>query len=268
MSSANRQGAGRRPRSIRRQFSVPMLHLGAMGGLARPYDARFDSAHRSTFGRIAQAHHVLTETSSRPPPPGRLGTKTSLVYNQKTMAWNFKLFPSTATRDNVRARIEKHMGGNCVQTHIISHTIQPLEQVNLQLVLDKWLAQSGFNPFGVKKGCWREILDGRTASFVVLTFERILNCIFSGRVSIRPVAVRPIEGRIPKYRCCLNKAGGVHEMVCSPLAPREESGVCLPLSGRVRSCRFPLAEREGYNPKAGEAARLRARIYGNSRKEK
>jgi hypothetical protein len=35
------------------------------------------------------------------------------------------------------------MGGNCLQTHVISHAIQPLEQVNLQLVFDQWLKNTG-----------------------------------------------------------------------------------------------------------------------------
>ncbi|HWY85143.1 MAG TPA: ATP-binding protein [Gemmataceae bacterium] len=58
------------------------------------------------------------------------------------MAWNFQLF-KPAVNNNVRERIEKHMGRNCLDAHIISHEIQPLEQVNLQLVLDKWLEQGG-----------------------------------------------------------------------------------------------------------------------------
>ncbi len=57
------------------------------------------------------------------------------------MAWNFNF--QKPRPDSVLARIEKHMGGNCLQTHIISHAIQPLEQVNLQLILDKWLQKTG-----------------------------------------------------------------------------------------------------------------------------
>src|ERR1043165_618643 len=44
---------------------------------------------------------------------------------------------------SVLARNEKHMGGSCLQTHIIGHVIRPLEQVNLQLVLDRWLQATG-----------------------------------------------------------------------------------------------------------------------------
>src|SRR6185369_10019774 len=63
------------------------------------------------------------------------------------MAWNLDfLRPQT---DSVKARIERHMGGNCRQSQIISHSIQPLEQVNLQIILDKWLhTSSGDDLFG------------------------------------------------------------------------------------------------------------------------
>jgi len=57
------------------------------------------------------------------------------------MAWNLGFL--RPKNDHVRARIEKHMGGNCDQSHIISHAIRPLEQVNLQIVLDQWLKSSG-----------------------------------------------------------------------------------------------------------------------------
>lgn len=60
------------------------------------------------------------------------------------MAWNF----SFLAPDNVRSRLVGHMGGDCVSAHIISHTIEPLEQVNLQLVLDQWLQKEGGSLFG------------------------------------------------------------------------------------------------------------------------
>jgi hypothetical protein len=57
------------------------------------------------------------------------------------MAWR--------SRDTVLARVERHMGGKCVDTHIISQKIKPLEQVNLQLVLDEWLQKEpGSQLFG------------------------------------------------------------------------------------------------------------------------
>src|SRR5262249_21449230 len=56
------------------------------------------------------------------------------------MRWNFSFLRFGMKKDSVLARIEKHMGGDCQNTHILSHAIQPLEQVNLQLVLDRWLA--------------------------------------------------------------------------------------------------------------------------------
>lgn len=52
------------------------------------------------------------------------------------MGWFF--FRRRQIKDSVLARIEAHMGGNCLHAHIINHAIQPLEQVNLQLVLDRW----------------------------------------------------------------------------------------------------------------------------------
>ena len=55
------------------------------------------------------------------------------------MAWNLSFLRPGQNSDTVRARIERHMGGNCLHTHILSHVIQPMEQVNLQFVLDKWL---------------------------------------------------------------------------------------------------------------------------------
>ncbi len=59
------------------------------------------------------------------------------------MGWRFRRFKLVAGRNNVQARIKRHMGHNCLETHIISHDVQPLEQVNLQLVLDKWTEQAG-----------------------------------------------------------------------------------------------------------------------------
>jgi AAA+ superfamily predicted ATPase len=59
------------------------------------------------------------------------------------MAWKLHWQKRRPNSDNVRARIERHMGGTCLQTHIIHYAIQPLEQVNLQLVLDKWLQETG-----------------------------------------------------------------------------------------------------------------------------
>ena len=59
------------------------------------------------------------------------------------MAWNLKLLKPSVS-NNVRERIENHMARNCLEAHISSVMISsPLEQVNLQLVLDKWLEQSG-----------------------------------------------------------------------------------------------------------------------------
>jgi ATPase family associated with various cellular activities (AAA) len=55
------------------------------------------------------------------------------------MAWSFSFLHASPKKDSVRARIEKHMGKDCQNTHILSHVMQPLEQVNLQIVLDKWL---------------------------------------------------------------------------------------------------------------------------------
>jgi hypothetical protein len=40
------------------------------------------------------------------------------------MGWNMReLFKSSRAKDNVRARIEKHMSGNCLETHIISQRL-------------------------------------------------------------------------------------------------------------------------------------------------
>src|SRR5262245_30062755 len=46
--------------------------------------------------------------------------------------------PSAAR--SVKRRIEAHMDGNCVAAHAVSHTIKPIERVNLQLTLDRWMA--------------------------------------------------------------------------------------------------------------------------------
>src|SRR5436189_1234471 len=69
------------------------------------------------------------------------------------MAWDLSFLRPAQNKDTVLARVERHMGGKCLQTHIISHAIQPLEQVNLQIVLDKWLETEPFsNLFGYSFG--------------------------------------------------------------------------------------------------------------------
>ncbi len=40
---------------------------------------------------------------------------------------------------SVRKRLERHMRGSCVNNHTIAHTIQPIERLNLQMALDRWL---------------------------------------------------------------------------------------------------------------------------------
>ena len=40
---------------------------------------------------------------------------------------------------SVRKRLENHMRGPCVNNHTIAHTIQPIERLNLQMALDRWL---------------------------------------------------------------------------------------------------------------------------------
>lgn len=44
---------------------------------------------------------------------------------------------------SVRRRIEEHMGGDCVSAHTVGHTIKPIERVNLQLALDRWMNGKG-----------------------------------------------------------------------------------------------------------------------------
>jgi AAA+ superfamily predicted ATPase len=69
------------------------------------------------------------------------------------MAWNLSFLSSGQNKDTVLARVERHMGRKCLQTHIINHAIQPLEQVNLQIVLDKWMETEPFsNLFGYSFG--------------------------------------------------------------------------------------------------------------------
>ena len=59
------------------------------------------------------------------------------------------------------------MGGNCVNTHLLSHQIKPIEQVNLQLVLDKWLTTSrGSRLFGYSFGVNTFSLDKGLTHFV------------------------------------------------------------------------------------------------------
>ena len=40
---------------------------------------------------------------------------------------------------SVRKRPENHMRGPCVNNHTIAHTIQPIDALNLQMALDRWL---------------------------------------------------------------------------------------------------------------------------------
>ena len=47
----------------------------------------------------------------------------------------------------VRSRLEIHMGGNCSNAQSIAHNIQPVERVNLQMILDRWL-ESGAGKTG------------------------------------------------------------------------------------------------------------------------
>jgi AAA+ superfamily predicted ATPase len=70
------------------------------------------------------------------------------------MAWNFSFQRRWKNKDTVLARIKQHMRGDCRHSHIISHAIQPLEQVNLQIALDKWLQETGgdSNLFGYSFG--------------------------------------------------------------------------------------------------------------------
>jgi hypothetical protein len=44
-----------------------------------------------------------------------------------------------AKRDNARLHLEKHLGGSCRSAQTITHAIQPIERVNIQIVLDRWL---------------------------------------------------------------------------------------------------------------------------------
>src|SRR3954468_2008451 len=43
----------------------------------------------------------------------------------------------------VRQLIVEHMGGTCDEAETVSHTIKPIERVNLQLVLDRWMQDEG-----------------------------------------------------------------------------------------------------------------------------
>src|SRR5688572_11956803 len=43
----------------------------------------------------------------------------------------------------VKQLIVEHMGGPCDDAETVSHTIRPIERVNLQLVLDRWVAGGG-----------------------------------------------------------------------------------------------------------------------------
>src|SRR5688572_10389726 len=43
----------------------------------------------------------------------------------------------------VRQLLVRHMGGPCDDAETVSHTIKPIERVNLQMALDRWLAADG-----------------------------------------------------------------------------------------------------------------------------
>ena len=97
------------------------------------------------------------------------------LSTETIMPWNLSFLRLGQSSDSVLARIKKHMGGDCRNTHILSHTIQPLEQVNLQLVLDKWM-ETGRDTglFGY--------------SFAAYSFEKSLAHLLQ-----TPEAVAPVE---------------------------------------------------------------------------
>lgn len=61
----------------------------------------------------------------------------------------------------IRDFIVKHMGDRCENAETVSHTIKPIERVNLQQALDRWLAREGRS--GQLIGYSRESFFGNTA---------------------------------------------------------------------------------------------------------
>lgn len=70
----------------------------------------------------------------------------------------------------VRDLVIGHMGGPCAEAETVSHAIKPIERVNLQMVLDRWLTASAR---GRLIGYNRETFFGNTGLTQVL-FEEVL----------------------------------------------------------------------------------------------
>ncbi len=56
--------------------------------------------------------------------------------------WNW-LKAAGRRKDQVRHHLTRHMGGPCADAQTITHTIKPIERVNLQLALDGWFEGNG-----------------------------------------------------------------------------------------------------------------------------
>jgi len=82
----------------------------------------------------------------------------------------------------LRKLIVKHMGGRCDDAETVTHTIRPIEQVNLHLVLDRWLEQS--NPRGRLVGYTRETFFGNTGISQLLHDDVLQAPVQRQRISI------------------------------------------------------------------------------------
>lgn len=86
----------------------------------------------------------------------------------------------------VRKILLQHMGGTCDDAETVSHTIRPIERVNLQLALDRWLtAQSGN---GRLIGYSRESFFGNTG-----IAQMLLDDIVQAPVQRQQIAISPEE---------------------------------------------------------------------------
>jgi cell division protease FtsH len=86
----------------------------------------------------------------------------------------------------VRQLLVAHMGGPCDDAETVSHTIRPIERVNLQIVLDRWLASDG--PAGRLIGYSRESFFGNTG-----IAQMLLDDIVQAPVQRQQVASSPQE---------------------------------------------------------------------------
>lgn len=57
------------------------------------------------------------------------------------MFWGLRISRFIVASDNTLSRMERHLGSKARATHILSHDIQPLEQVNLHRVLERWRSE-------------------------------------------------------------------------------------------------------------------------------